>query len=112
LHVECERDCFSSGNKVFQIETSIEALVVATKEGCVADICIRLFDELDKIKAVQLDLLQYPPMSPTMKDGALAIPNIDGDKATHLWSEILDHPPCPPIATTISWSAVLICFYP
>jgi ABC-type phosphate transport system substrate-binding protein len=100
-----EFDCVGSGEKLIQIETAIEAVVIAAKAGGVAEKCIR---RLGGLTIPQLRWI-FSSLSETQLryEGWSfdTIPNSDGDQSTHLWSELLDHPDCPDIEIKISGAA-------
>ncbi|KAL3920598.1 MAG: hypothetical protein SGILL_003181, partial [Bacillariaceae sp.] len=90
-----EYDCVGTGKNVIQVETAIEAMVMAYKAGGVAGACIEAMGGLSvpQLRWIYSSLaesqLRYEGWSYS------TIPNSDGIPDTHLWSELMDHPDCP-----------------
>lgn len=100
-----EFDCIGSSNSVIQIETAIEAVVVAVKAKGVAHECLH---QLGGLTLQQLRWIFSSLSEQKLHNDGWSyetIPNSDGDQSTHLWSELLDHPDCPAVEIKISGAA-------
>ncbi|KAG7342966.1 PBP superfamily domain containing protein [Nitzschia inconspicua] len=100
-----EYECVGSSNKVVQIEAAVEAVVVVTKVGGVAEKCIGRLGGLT-IPQLRWIYSSFTENQLRYEDWSFeSTPNSDGDQSTHLWSELLDHPDCPATEIKISGPA-------
>ena len=91
-----EFDCVGTGKKVIQIETAIEAIVVAYKDGGVASKCIAALGGGFTLQQLRWMYSSLSEAKLRMEGWSYtSVPNSDGNPSTHLWSELLVHPDCP-----------------
>lgn len=86
-----------------QIDVAIDGISITTKKGGIANDCI------DTLGGLTIDQLRWifsdyssAQLVATGWDMEDAIPNSDGKEATHLWSELIDDPLCPPVEIKIA----------
>ena len=100
---EYEYQCPSPGDtsrRIIQIEVASDGVVVATKRGGIADICIGKIGGLtvSQLRWIFSDF-RYSELSAVGWDSS-SVPNSDGDDNTHLWSEL--NVACPAIEIKIA----------